>query len=174
PPLKNSRPRRGSTKINPGLKILGGHPDGYHEIGTVYQTVALHDRLRVSLRKDRKGVVVRCDHPAVPAREGNLVYQACELWREARKFRGGISVHLIKQIPAGSGLGGASSDAAATLLGLERLLGAPMQPARRFELAARLGSDVPLFLLGGRVLGCGRGQEAYPLEGFARRKSWLV
>ena len=172
--MKDSLPLRAFAKINLGLKILGRRPDGYHEIRTVYQTVALHDRLRVSLRKDRKGVVVRCDHPAVPAREGNLVYQACELWREARKFRGGISVHLIKQIPAGSGLGGASSDAAATLLGLERLLGDPMQPARRFELAARLGSDVPLFLLGGRVLGCGRGQEVYPLEDFPRRKCLIV
>jgi 4-diphosphocytidyl-2-C-methyl-D-erythritol kinase len=77
-------------------------------------------------------------------------------------------------IPTGSGLGGASSDAAATLEGLERLAGEKLPPRLRFSLAARLGSDVPLFLLGGRVLGCGRGEEVYPLSDLPPRKCLVV
>ncbi|MGH9452869.1 MAG: 4-(cytidine 5'-diphospho)-2-C-methyl-D-erythritol kinase, partial [Terriglobia bacterium] len=85
-------------------------------------------------------------------------------WKQATGFRGGIEAQIRKFIPAGSGLGGASSDAAATLAGLERLTGGRLDAAQRFRLASGLGSDVPLFLLGGRVLGCGRGEEVYPLD----------
>lgn len=165
---------RAFAKINLGLKILGKRPDGYHEIRTVYQTVALHDALEVTLRRTGTGVLVECEDPAVPTGRGNLVHRTCELWRRARKFRGGIHVYLEKRIPAGSGLGGASSDAAATLLGLEQLTGNRMDPASRCKLAARLGSDVPLFLWGGRVLGCGRGEEVYPLEDLPQRRSLIV
>jgi 4-diphosphocytidyl-2-C-methyl-D-erythritol kinase len=164
PAVKHSIRLRAFAKINLGLKILARRPDGYHEIRTVYQTLALHDRLEVSLRRSGSGVEVECDDPAVPSGRGNLVYRACELWRRARKFRGGIRARLEKRIPVGSGLGGASSNAAATLLGLERLTGDRLNTATRFTLAAQLGSDVPLFLWGGRVLGCGRGEEVYPLS----------
>jgi 4-diphosphocytidyl-2-C-methyl-D-erythritol kinase len=85
-----------------------------------------------------------------------------------------VRVRLEKMIPAGSGLGGASSDAAATLEGLERLTGEKLPPRLRFSLAAQLGSDVPLFLLGGRVLGCGRGEEVYPLPDLPPRKCLVV
>lgn len=164
---------RAFAKINLGLRILGRRPDGYHEIRTVYQTLALHDQLEVILRRSRGPVRVECDDRApagalpVPDGRGNLVYRACVLWKSARKFRGAIDVHLTKQIPTGSGLGGGSSDAAATILGLERLTGNRLDSVGRFKLAAHLGSDVPLFLWGGRVLGCGRGEEVYPLEDFA-------
>ena len=119
--MKHSLRLRAFAKVNLGLKILGKRPDGYHEIQTVYQTVALHDRLEVSLRSVGRGVLVASRDPTAPSGRQNLVYRACELWRRARKFRGRIEVRLRKRIPAGSGLGGASSDAAATLLGLERL-----------------------------------------------------
>jgi 4-diphosphocytidyl-2-C-methyl-D-erythritol kinase len=166
----NSIQLRAFAKINLGLKILGKRRDGYHEIRTVYQTLELHDRLEVSLHPPPGRVRVECDHASVPTGRENLVYQACVLWKRARKFPGRIEVRLEKRIPAGSGLGGGSSDAAATLVGLERLTGDRLDPARRWALAARLGSDVPLFLLGGRVLGCGRGEEAYPLEDLPERR----
>ncbi len=172
--MSHSISLRAFAKINLGLKILGKRPDGYHEIRTIYQTLALHDRLEVSLRRAGSGVVVECRGAAIPSGRRNLVHQACELWRRARKFSGGVEVHLEKRIPAGSGLGGASSDAAATLLGLERLTGDRLDHAARFKLAARLGSDVPLFLWGGRVLGCGRGEEVYPLWDLPRRNCLLV
>ncbi len=172
--MKNSIRVRAFAKINLGLKILGKRRDGYHEIRTVYQTVALHDRLEISVQPRGQGLVVRCDDPRIPSGRSNLVYKACELWRKARRFRGGIRVRLEKRIPPGSGLGGGSSDAASTILGLERLTGNRLGPASRFKLAARLGSDVPFFFLGGRVLGCGRGEEVYPLPDLPRRKCLVV
>jgi 4-diphosphocytidyl-2-C-methyl-D-erythritol kinase len=168
PPLKNIRVRA-FAKINLGLKVKGRRPDGYHHIQTVYQTVTLCDRLSISLAKGGSELIVECDDPSLPRGRQNLVYGACELWRRARHFRGGIRVKLEKKIPAGSGLGGGSSDAAAALLGLERLTGNRLDLAGRLELAARLGSDVPLFLWGGRVLGCGRGEQVYPLWDLPRR-----
>ncbi len=172
--MKDTVRLRAFAKINLGLKILGKRPDGYHEILTVYQTVALGDRLEVSLLRGGRGVVVECDDPRIPSGRSNLAYRACELWRRARKYRGGIRVHLKKRIPAGSGLGGASSDAAATLLGLEYLTGNRIVPSARLELAARLGSDVPFFLWGGRALGWGRGEKVFPLTDLPRRKCLVV
>jgi 4-diphosphocytidyl-2-C-methyl-D-erythritol kinase len=172
--LKSSLRVRAFAKINLGLKIVGKRPDGYHEIRTVFQTVALHDGLEISLSRLQGGIVVECDDPTVPAGRNNLVYRACQLWKRARGFRGGIRVQLVKRIPAGAGLGGASSDAAATLLGLERLTGERAEPAERFRLAARLGSDVPFFLWGGRALGIGRGEEVYPLPDLPRRHCLIV
>jgi 4-diphosphocytidyl-2-C-methyl-D-erythritol kinase len=165
---------RAFAKVNLGLRILAERPDGYHEIRTIYQTIALHDRLEISLRKAGEGIRLECDNPEIPSGGENLVYRACDLWRRARGFRGGVRVRLEKMIPAGSGLGGASSDAAATLEGLERLTGEKLPPRLRFSLAAQLGSDVPLFLLGGRVLGCGRGEEVYPLPDLPPRKCLVV
>jgi 4-diphosphocytidyl-2-C-methyl-D-erythritol kinase len=165
---------RAFAKINLGLRILAERPDGYHEIRTIYQTIALHDRLEIWLGKAGEGIRLECDNPEIPSGRENLVYLACDLWRRARGFRGGVRVRLEKRIPAGSGLGGASSDAAATIEGLERLTGEKLPPRLRFSLAAQLGSDVPLFLLGGRVLGCGRGEEVYPLPDLPPRKCLVV
>ena len=174
---------RAFAKINLGLQILGRRPDGYHQIRTVYQTLALADRLELSLHRSPGGVGVDCDDSAVrtdpavasvPGGRRNLVHRAAMLWKGARGFSGKIKVRLEKRIPAGSGLGGGSSDAAATLLGLERLTGNRLDEASRLALAARLGSDVPLFLLGGRVLGNGRGEEVQPLEDLPRRDCLVV
>lgn len=156
---------RAFAKINTGLKILGERADGYHEIRTVYQTVDLHDNLDISL-SPRPGISIRCNDPSIPSgplASRNLVYRACELWKKEAKFKGGFRLNLTKSIPAGGGLGGGSSDAAAAILGLERLTGERLEWPARFKLASTLGSDVPLFLIGGRVLGCGRGEEVYPL-----------
>jgi 4-diphosphocytidyl-2-C-methyl-D-erythritol kinase len=172
--LKNSTCLRACAKINLGLKILGKRSDGYHDIRTIYQTVALHDRLEITLLKGASGVHLECDNPDIPKGRGNLVFRACELWKRAQKYRGGIRVRLEKRIPAGSGLGGASSDAAATLFGLERLTGDRTDWRSRSKLAARLGSDVPFFLWGGRGLGVGRGEEVYPLPDLPRRQCLVI
>ncbi len=165
---------RAFAKINLGLKIVARRPDGYHEIRTIYQTVGLHDSLEISLTRRPGGTSVECDDPAVPEGEGNLVHRAAEFWRKARTFERGILIRLTKGIPAGSGLGGASSDAAATLAGLERLTGRRLSPATQYQLAARLGSDVPFFLRGGRALGLGRGEEVIPLADLPRRHCLIV
>lgn len=171
--MKSSICIRAFAKINLGLKVRARRPDGYHEIFTVYQTIALYDRLTIFLQ-DSGGVTVECDHPAIPGGRQNLVLRACELWKRVRNYRGGIKVNLEKRIPMGAGLGGGSSDAAATILGLERVTGNRLDFNTQLRLAARLGSDVPLFLWGGRVLGCGRGEEVYPLWDFPRRKCLVV
>jgi len=165
---------RAFAKINLGLKLLAKRPDGYHEIRTIYQTIALHDRLELSLSSAGEGIHLECDNPEIPSGKENLVHRACDLWRRATGFRGEVRARLEKRIPAGSGLGGASSDAAAALEGLEQLTGGKLPPRRRFSLAAQLGSDVPLFLLGGRVLGSGRGEEVYPLPDLPPRQCLVV
>jgi 4-diphosphocytidyl-2-C-methyl-D-erythritol kinase len=161
------------AKINLGLKVLRLRADGYHEIRTVYQTIDLHDSLEITLTREAR-ISVECTDPSVPSGRQNLVYGACQVWRQTRKFKGGIRVILKKQIPAGSGLGGGSSDAAVCLLGLERLTGDFLDVRTRIQLASKLGSDAPLFLLGGRVLGCGRGEEIYPLTDLSHRRCLVV
>ncbi|HEX5483940.1 MAG TPA: 4-(cytidine 5'-diphospho)-2-C-methyl-D-erythritol kinase [Terriglobia bacterium] len=164
---------RAFAKINLGLKILGKRHDGYHEIRTVYQAITLHDRLGLTLTR-RQGITIRCQEPAIPTGPGNLVYRACEGWMRARRWRGGIRADLEKRIPVGAGLGGGSSDAAAALAGLERLTGEKLSATERFRLLSDLGSDVPFFLVGGRALGCGRGEEIYPLADLPRRHCLVV
>ena len=165
---------RAFAKINLGLRILGRRPDEYHEIRTVYQAVSLADRLEVSMASRSGGIMVEADDPAVPNGPGNLVHKTCELWRKARGLRRQIRVTIEKGIPAASGLGGASSDAAATLLALERLSGDRLTLGARLALASELGSDVPFFLLGGRALGCGRGEDVYPLPDLPSRPCLIV
>lgn len=164
---------RAFAKINAGLKILGKRADSFHEIRTVYQTIDLYDSLSITL-SPQPDIMLKCSDPSLPCDRRNLVYRACELWKVETKYRGGIRASLTKRIPSGSGLGGGSSDAAAALLGLERLTGDKLTWPVRFRLAAMLGSDVPLFLLGGRVLGCGRGEEIYPLAQLPQRYCLVV
>lgn len=156
------------AKINLGLKIVGRRPDGYHELGTVYQTITLHDRLRMD--KMRKPTIeVRVIGGGAPAGRRNLVDQALRQLRQELGGRDGVHVEIEKMIPAASGLGGGSSDAAVALLGYLRLLRRRL-PARTLSaLAVGLGADVPFFLVGGRALGTGRGDEITPMPDLPRR-----
>jgi len=172
--LKQQAQFRAFAKINLGLRILGRRPDGYHEIRTVYQTVGIYDRLLVELQPSGGGIEVACDDPQVPSGRGNLVYQIAARWKRARKFPGTIRIRIEKRIPAGAGLGGGSSDAAAALIALERMTGDRMNPRTRFRIAVETGSDVPFFLWGGRALGLGRGEEVYPLADFGRHPCLVV
>ena len=100
--LKKTLRLRAFAKINTGLRILHPRPDSYHEIRTIYQTIALHDRLGVSLSKAPGDIVVECDNPAIPGGPGNLVYRACQAWAQARDWLGAIRVQIAKTIPAGA------------------------------------------------------------------------
>ncbi len=153
------------AKINLRLDVLGKRADGFHELRTIFQTISLHDELR--LRASRSGGVtltIEGNQPlsAEPV-EKNLVYRAVDALRRELKIRGGVELQLKKTIPAGRGLGGGSSDAAAALLGYLRLTRKKLAAARLMEMAACLGADVPFFLLGGRALGINKGDEIYPL-----------
>src|SRR5438445_2095309 len=153
------------AKINLRLHILGKRTDGFHELRTIFQTISLHDKLRLRA-SPRPGIALRVEGnqplSAEPA-EKNLVYRAVDALRRELRIRVGVEIELKKAIPAGRGLGGGSSDAAAALLAYLQLTKKKLAPARLLEIAASLGADVPFFLLGGRALGANKGDEIYPL-----------
>ena len=148
------------AKLNLGLRILYRRPDGYHEIRTVFQTISLADTLDVSVTRAKTTSIEIEGTPEIP---DNLVEKAARLVLEEAQVHARVRCILRKKIPAGAGLGGGSTDAAAILLGLPVLVGKNLTPDRLFEIAAQLGSDVPFFLYGGTALGLGRGEELYPL-----------
>src|SRR5271154_6862735 len=164
------------AKINLCLHVLGRRADGYHELRTIFQTIGLHDTLEMSLlpRGSRAGILFECDDPALPTGRENLVWRAVAAARRALRLSAGVRVRLEKCIPVGRGLGGGASDAAMALAGVELLAGRHLPPEERFRIAAELGSDVPFFLLGGRALGVGRGEEIYPLPEAAKRSVVVV
>jgi 4-diphosphocytidyl-2-C-methyl-D-erythritol kinase len=153
------------AKVNLRLEVIGKRADGYHELRTIFQTISLQDEIR--LRSTRKpGIALKVlgnDSLSKEPLERNLVYRAVSSLRQELKLADGVAIELRKVIPAGRGLGGGSSDAAAALIGYLRLVKKQLPRERLFELAAALGADVPFFLEGGRALGIGKGDEIYPL-----------
>src|SRR3984885_8512054 len=154
---------RSFAKINLGLRIGNRREDGFHELLTVYQTIGLHDIIRISLKRGT-GIKIRCDNPRVPKDESNTCYQIVEKVLCAVRIKGRVVIEIEKRLPVQGGLGGASTNAVATLLGLERVLKKSLAAEERMRIAAEVGSDLPLFLVGGTVLGVGRGEQVYPLE----------
>jgi 4-diphosphocytidyl-2-C-methyl-D-erythritol kinase len=162
---------RAFAKINLGLRIGAPRPDGFHELLTVYQTIALHDPIQVSVERG-SGIEIRCADPRVPRDQTNTCYRIVERAMEALRAKRRIVIEIEKRLPVQGGLGGASSNSVATLLGLERALKKSLPAAEQLHTAAEVGSDLPLFLIGGTVLGLGRGERVYPLPDFPR--TWCV
>src|SRR6201998_2596371 len=153
------------AKVNLRLEVLGKRADGYHELRTIFQTVSLHDTLEFRSSR-RPGISLQIQGNETLAKEEmekNLVYRAVDALRRESRVRPGVEILIQKKIPAGRGLGGGSSDAAAALLGYLQFTGKKIDPTLLLEIAASLGADVPFFLLGGRALGLGKGDEIYPL-----------
>jgi 4-diphosphocytidyl-2-C-methyl-D-erythritol kinase len=164
---------RAHAKINLDLRVLGTRPDGFHELRTVFQAISLHDV--IECREYDGPLALSCDAPGVPLDRTNVVWRAAEaLWRAVRRTGPvhGVALRLQKNIPVQAGLGGGSTDAAATLMALARLWRIPVRPAQLTDVAATLGADVPFFLSGGTALGLGRGDEIYPLADLPRH--WIV
>jgi 4-diphosphocytidyl-2-C-methyl-D-erythritol kinase len=159
------------AKINLDLKVLNKRADGFHELRTVYQTISLADALEIEFTPARRTVLELASTPEIP---DNLVLRAARLVMDAMRKTGRVTFRLIKRIPMGAGLGGGSSDAAAVLLSLPVLAGRRIPPPELIRIAAELGSDVPLFLIGGTTLGIGRGSEVYPLPDAPRLGGLLV
>ena len=161
------------AKINLDLRVLGTRPDGYHELRTTFQSVALVDTL--TFTRSRGAFRITCDDPACPIGRSNLVWRAAALvWKAARR-RGapkGVTVHIDKRVPVQAGLGGGSSDAAAALRALPTLWRVEIAPHTLRRLASELGADVPYFLEGGTALGLNRGDVLVPLDDIAR--AWVV
>jgi 4-diphosphocytidyl-2-C-methyl-D-erythritol kinase len=153
---------RSFAKINLGLRIGAAREDGFHELLTVYQTIGLHDLIRVSVGRG-SGIEIQCADPRVPRDESNTCFRIVERAMRALRAKGRVVLEIEKRLPVQGGLGGASANAVATLLGLERALKKSLPVADRLLIAAEVGSDLPLFLVGGTVLGVGRGEQVYPL-----------
>lgn len=150
------------AKINLSLEVVGRRPDGYHELRTIFQTIDLHDLLEIEATAT-PDVRLTCDDPNLPCDERNLVVRAAQALQAAAQTRRGARIRLQKRIPTQAGLGGGSSDAAATLLALRRLWAVNVSDAELHRIAAGLGADVPFFLTGGTALGLGRGDVIHPL-----------
>jgi 4-diphosphocytidyl-2-C-methyl-D-erythritol kinase len=153
---------RSFAKINLGLRIGVLRTDGFHELRTVYQTIALHDVIRVSVGRG-SGIEIRCEDLRVPKDESNTCYRIVERAMVTLKARGRVVIEIEKRLPVQGGLGGASANAVAALLGLERALKNELPGPERLRIAAEVGSDLSLFLVGGTVLGVGRGEDVYPV-----------
>jgi 4-diphosphocytidyl-2-C-methyl-D-erythritol kinase len=167
-PVDRSLTVRTPAKVNLHLEILRLRHDGYHEIETIFQALALFDTVTVTLCEQYRGGAPRIELtctglPGTPADEANLCWQAARLFCLRKKVSGFFRIGLHKAIPLAAGLGGGSSDAAATLLACARLFDLEDDHQHLAALAAELGADVPFFLRGGTALGRGIGTVLLPL-----------
>jgi 4-diphosphocytidyl-2-C-methyl-D-erythritol kinase len=153
-----------AAKVNLALEVLGRRADGYHEVATVMQAVELSDRVVLD---DIESLELRTTAPGIPTDASNLALRAALALREAAGVDRGVRVTLDKRIPVAAGLGGGSTDAAAVLLGLNRLWGLRWPIARLEEVAVTLGMDVPFFLRGGAGFATGRGEKLERMRGMA-------
>ena len=151
------------AKVNVILRILDRRPDGFHNLWSVMQAVALDDEVQIRLRADRQDIQLRCDATDLAADRSNLVYRAAAAVLARAQQSVGLDIELRKRIPMGAGLGGGSSDAAATIIGLNCLLQLKWSPAQMAEVGQSLGSDVPFFLFSPAACVTGRGESVRPV-----------
>ena len=156
------------AKINLTLEVLGRRDDGYHEVATIMQTVDLHDTVRLT---PADNITLTCDDPALQSPD-NLAFRAAQLLRDEIGYSGGAHIAIDKAIPVSAGLGGGSSDAAATLRGLNDLWQLGMSSPELESIAAALGSDVPFLLQGGTAIALGRGERVRHLP--PANIQWMV
>jgi len=160
---------RPTAKLNLTLRVGPLRPDGYHEVRSLMQSIALHDTVTISERKGPFGLL--CRTPGVPSDQGNLAWKAARvLWTAMGRDGEPRDAHIKieKTIPSQAGLGGGSANAAAALVGLNTLWGAKKSRRDLGRLAATLGSDVPFFLQGGTAVATGRGEDLYPVDDIQR------
>lgn len=159
------------AKINLSLRVLGKRPDGFHEIETAIVPISLHDEIH--LEKQNRWIDFSCDDASIPAGEDNLVVRAAKIFFETVAIKSGVSIKLRKKVPHGAGLGGGSSDAASTLIALNRLFETNLPRAAIAKMAESLGSDVPFFVFESAAICKGRGEAVLPFE-FHKRLSILL
>ena len=164
---------RSYSKINLGLAIGPVRPDGFHGLTTLYQTLDLHDLVTVSAQGAGETLIsLTTNHPFVPRDARNTAWRMVERCLARLGVAAKVAIHIEKRLPVQGGMGAGSANAAAALVGLERELGVALPGLERLKLAAAIGSDVPLFLLGGAVLGLGRGELVVPMPDLP--KAWCV
>ena len=151
------------AKINVILRILDRRPDGFHNLWSIMQTVALEDEVQIRLCPGRQSIHLSCDAIQLAADQSNLVYRAATAVLGRAQQSIGLDIKLRKRIPMGAGLGGGSSDAAATIMGLNRLLQLGWSPLEMADVGQSLGSDVPFFLFAPSACVAGRGETVRPV-----------
>jgi 4-diphosphocytidyl-2-C-methyl-D-erythritol kinase len=150
------------AKINLSLKVLRRRPDGFHDIETFIAPISLCDELKIEKNKTPEGVEFRCDDPSVPTGDENLVVRAAKAFLKAAKLKASVSIELKKKSPHGAGLGGGSSDAASTLLALNKLFETNLPREALAKLGETIGSDVPFFVFESAAMCRGRGELVAP------------
>ncbi len=145
------------AKINLALDIRGVRDDGYHEVKMIMQSISLHDR--VIIKKNDGVLNLTNSDPSLPEDENNIAYRAARMILNKAKLNAGVDIHIEKNIPIAGGLAGGSSDAAAVLVGIDKLFNLNMSKEDLNRMASRLGSDVPFCIQGGTALAYGRGEK---------------
>ncbi|MDO4649424.1 MAG: 4-(cytidine 5'-diphospho)-2-C-methyl-D-erythritol kinase [Eubacteriales bacterium] len=154
---------RALAKINLGLDILGKRSDGYHEVRMIMQTISMYDVLEIHPRKE-PGIGMTTNLPYIPTDERNLVYKAAKLLMDEYEIQDGLRIHLRKFIPVAAGMAGGSSDAAATLVGLNRLFHLGLSEEELMERGVKIGADVPYCIMRGTALAEGIGEKLTRLD----------
>ncbi len=160
------------AKINIGLRVVGLRPDGYHNLESIFQEITLSDRIRLTRRE--RGIKIRCNWPGVPVDERNTCYRAYQVFGTVFGIKDGVEIDIHKNIPPGAGLGGGSSNAATVLKALTQLYGIELSRGQLLKLAARVGSDVPFFVVGKTALVKGRGEVVIPCQFFSAYRVLLI
>jgi 4-diphosphocytidyl-2-C-methyl-D-erythritol kinase len=161
------------AKINLSLRILRRRRDGFHEIETFISPISLCDEIQIERRNRKQGIEFCCDDASIPKGDDNLAVRAAGIFFKATKIKGGISIGLKKKIPHGAGLGGGSSDAASTLLGLNKLFDTKLPGEALAKMAGAIGSDVPFFIFRSAAICKGRGEWVNPVK-FRKKLSILL
>jgi 4-diphosphocytidyl-2-C-methyl-D-erythritol kinase len=150
------------AKINPSLRIIGRRNDGFHEIETLIAPISLADEIEIE--RQARWIDLTCDDPSLPCNDHNLVVRAAKAFFDAAPVHGGAAIKLRKRIPRGAGLGGGSSDAATTLLALNRIFNAGFTNDQLAKLGSTIGSDIPFFIYGSVATCRGRGENVTPAK----------
>lgn len=158
----NSMSVKSYAKINLGLLLLQKRDDGYHDIATIFQQIDLHDEL--SFSKMTHSIQITSNEPRMPVDETNLICSTFSYMRDRYGIQDGLEIHVDKHIPMGGGLGGGSSNAAATIFAVNKLWRMNLSSEEMKGIAMEMGSDVPFFMVGGTALGEGRGEILTPLD----------
>ena len=164
---------KANAKINIVLDVVGKRKDGYHELKTLFYETQIHDVIDFK-KSDKCGIRISCNDDAVPLGEKNIVYKASKLLFDKYAPDAGIDIHIEKNIPHGAGLGGGSSDAAATLKAVNVLYGLKLSNSELETIGAKIGADVPFFISGGAAYACGIGDKLTSLSAYNIKMPSLI
>ena len=156
---KNDISLKALAKINLGLDVVRRREDGYHEVRMIMQTIHLYDRLDIKRTKE-PGIQIQTNLSFLPVNENNLIYKAAKLLMDEFQVKGGVDIHLEKFIPVAAGMAGGSSDAAAALVGINRLFKLGLSQKELMDRAVNIGADVPYCVMRGTALAEGIGEKS--------------